>query len=47
MAGSPTLVFGLWDSCKYMFKDSMIINGSVEPDPEGHPIPKHLGSPGS
>lgn len=32
-------------SFKYMFNDSVIIKGNVEPDPVGHPVPKHLGSP--
>lgn len=45
--GPPTLVLSLWDFCKYVYNNSVIIKGNVEPDPSEHPVPKHLGSPGS
>ena len=45
----PPLVFGLWDSCKYMYGDVVVVRGPVEPepDPEGHPVPKFFGAPDS
>ena len=46
-SGVPPLVFRLWDSYKYMYSDIVVIKGPVEPDPEGHPVPKFFGAPGS
>ena len=43
----PSLVLGLWDSCKYMYSDMVIIKDHVEPDPLEHPVPKFLCAPGS
>lgn len=45
--GSLALVLGLWDSCKYMFNDTVIIKGNVEPDLTGHLVPRQPGAPGS
>lgn len=44
--GFPALVLGLWDSCKYMYADSVIIKGDVEPNPVEYPVLEHHGSPG-
>jgi len=43
----PPLVLGLWDSGKLMHQDVVVIKGPVEPDPEGHPVPRFFGAPGS
>lgn len=37
--GSPILVYGSWDFCKYMYYDSVIIKGAVEPNPTNNPVP--------
>lgn len=37
-SGSPILVYGLWDSCKYMYYDSVIIKGHIEPDLTNNPV---------
>ena len=43
----PSLVLGLWDSCKYMYSDLVVIKDHVEPNPLEHLVPKFFGSPGS
>lgn len=44
--GAPAFVLGLWDSCKYMYSDTVIIKENVELDLSKHPVPQHHHSPG-